>query len=465
MSEKKSSKKKSLTRWLLSIFVFIVVVALIVVGALWWNSTQNFDVKPAEEATAVDPVLGPAEGGDGAPNVVAAVARTSKDDALGELSAQVTDVLTGQVVWTSDENRPLVPASATKVFTAGAAMLALPEDDRLETYVVQKNPGELILAGEGDVTLSNNPGDGFFTDAASIKELADSVKKNLGDQKITRIVVDNSVRGGATFNRTWDRDDVPGGNVADMDSVMLNAGRINPLQSDSPRSSTPAEDVAASLANFLGASDVDIAVEDKTDATDMLLHTQGKAEESLPEGLTWMGGVESAPLETRLCDMLIYSDNILAESIGREVAESQGAARDFQGATESTIKVLADNGLDVSNAALTDNSGMSTRNRLTAHDLDGVLSNEKLRAMLDMLPVASAEGTLRARYNDGSGAEASAGWVRAKTGTLSGVNALAGTVTTKEGRPLTFAFLSNGADIGEGRAALDRLANSLRNAE
>ena len=108
---------------------------------------------------------------------------------------------------------------------------------------------------------------------------------------------------------------------------------------------------------------------------------------------------------------------------------------------------------------------MSTRNRLTAHDLDGVLSNEKLRAMLDMLPVASAEGTLRARYNDGSGAEASAGWVRAKTGTLSGVNALAGTVTTKEGRPLTFAFLSNGEDIGEGRAALDRLANSLRNAE
>ncbi|MBC2681303.1 D-alanyl-D-alanine carboxypeptidase/D-alanyl-D-alanine-endopeptidase [Corynebacterium sp. 4HC-13] len=454
-----------MTWWLLSICAFILVVVVIAVGALWWNSTQNFDVKPAQTAEAVEPVLGPAEGGDGAPNVVAAVARTSKDKDLGKLSAEVTDVLTGQVVWTSDENRPLVPASSTKLFTAAAALLALPADDRQETYVVQQKPGELIVAGEGDVTLSNTPGDGFFTDAASVKELADSVKKNLGDQKITRIVVDNSVRGGATFNRAWDRADIAGGNVTDVDSVMLNAGRIQPLQADSARSTTPAEDVAASLANFLGATNAEISVQDKTPASDMLLDTTGSAVDHLPDGLTWLGGVESAPLKTRLRDMLINSDNILAEATGREIAESQGAARDFTGATESTLKVLADNGLDVGNAVLTDNSGMSNRNRLTAHDLDGVLSNEKLRALLDMLPVASAEGTLRSRYNDGSGAEASAGWVRAKTGTLDGVNALAGTVTTKEGRPLTFAFLSNDAETTLGRAALDRLANSLRNAQ
>ena len=51
--------------------------------------------------------------------------------------------------------------------------------------------------------------------------------------------------------------------------------------------------------------------------------------------------------------------------------------------------------------------------------------------------------------------------MRAKTGTLSGVNALAGTVTTKSGRPVSFAFLSNGADVTAGREALDRLAAAV----
>ena len=94
-----------------------------------------------------------------------------------------------------------------------------------------------------------------------------------------------------------------------------------------------------------------------------------------------------------------------------------------------------------------------------------MLANEKTRPLLDMLPVSSAEGTLEDRYGEGSGAEKAAGWVRAKTGTLSGVSALAGTISTQDGRPLTFAFLSNGSDVGRARPALDKLAAALRNAK
>ena len=90
--------------------------------------------------------------------------------------------------------------------------------------------------------------------------------------------------------------------------------------------------------------------------------------------------------------------------------------------------------------------------------------DETNRALLDLLPVSHAEGTLAARFGEGSGADAAAGWVRAKTGTLSGVSALVGTVMTEDGRALTFAFLSNGSEVGEARAALDRLAASLRKA-
>lgn len=462
-----SAQKSSLIRWWIAVAVFVVAAAVLVVAGLWWNSSQRFEVSPAPAVEQEQPMLEAAEGGDGAPNVAAAVARTSKDPALGELSAQVTDLLTGEVVWNSNESRPLVPASATKIFTGSAALLALPSDHRVETYVVQSasTPGELILAGEGDVTLTKKRGEGFFTDAPSIDDLAAAVKPNLKGQKVTSIVVDNSVREGALFNRTWDRADVGGGNVADMDSVMLDAGRINTLQSDSPRSEQPGEDVAQALADALGASDAKVTVAEKTAATPMLSTTEGHANSQLAEGLTWMGAVESAPLDVRLRDMLVNSDNILAEAIGREVAESQGLPRTFQGATEATLKVLHEGGVDVADATLLDNSGMSTGNRLTSHDLDSALAHKDLRVLLDMLPVASAEGTLRTRYDEGSGAENSAGWVRAKTGTLSGVNALAGTVTTVEGRPLSFAFLSNDAPVAEGRAALDRLANSLRNAK
>ena len=94
------------------------------------------------------------------------------------------------------------------------------------------------------------------------------------------------------------------------------------------------------------------------------------------------------------------------------------------------------------------------------------LRGSRLTEVLGSVVVTSSFRTVDEPLSDeGSGAENSAGWVRAKTGTLSGVNALAGTVTTVEGRPLSFAFLSNDAPVAEGRAALDRLANSLRNAK
>lgn len=457
--------------------MFVVAAAVLVAAGLWWNASQRYEVAAAPAVEWEAAAAEPAEGGDGAPDVAAAVARTAKDPALGQLSAQVTDILTGEVVWSTNENRPLVPASATKIMTGSAALLALPLDQRVETYVVRSasKPGELIIAGEGDVTLSQGQDDGFFTDAASIEALAAAVKSNLKGEPVTSIVVDNSVREGALFNRTWDPTDVGGGNVADLDSAMLNAGRINPLQSDSPRSEEPGEDVGHALADALGAPEAKVSVEERTAASPLLADTQGDAKEQLEASerlesseqsadLTWMGGVSSAPLDVRLRDMLVNSDNILAEAIAREVAESQGVPRTFKGATEATLKVLREGGVDVADAKLTDNSGMSSKNRLTSHDLDSALAHEDLRLILDMLPVAAAEGTLSTRYADGSGAEQSAGWVRAKTGTLSGVNALAGTVTTKEGRPLSFAFLSNESDIAQGRAALDRLANSLRNA-
>lgn len=465
-----SSQKTSRARWWIAVTIFLVVVALVVAAGLLWHAANRYEVQaaPRSEHTSAQPVLEAPEdstGGAGElPDVDSAVARTAKDPALGELTAEVTDLASGETLWAKDQDKLRTPASVTKVVTTGAATLALDDDERLETYVVQRRPGELILVGEGDITLSAEPGKGFFSDAASVRELTDKIRPQIKGQKIDHIVVDNSVREGDLFNSTWDTDDIAGGNVTNLDSVMLNAGRINPTESYSPRSTEPGKDAARVLAGQLGLSDVTIDVENATVATPMTASVDGNAQDSLPEDLTWLGGVESAPLNTRIHDTLVHSDNLLAEAIAREVAGSQDAPRTFAGATESTLAVLRDHGVDLDKAVLKDNSGMSTSNRLSAHHLDQVLSNHDLHSLLEQLPVSAVDGTLVNRYATGSGAEDSAGWVRAKTGTLSGVNTLAGTITTTSGRVLTFAFLATGENIDASRAALDRLANSLRDA-
>lgn len=448
-----STKRRNggLTRWVLSIVVFLFAAVLVVVSGIYVSQSQRFKVTPAAAPEPATPLLRPATGSDEEPDM-SAVAAAAKHPELGKLSAEITDLSTGDTLFSHDPTRMMVPASSTKVYTSAAALLSLQRTDRVPTSVVEGAPGELILVGEGDVTLSRTQGKGFFTDAASVEQLAQQVKEALGDKLkgIKKITVDNSARDGSLFHSSWDHGDISGGNVASLDSVMLDAGRIDPSNSYSPRSRTPAQDVGKALAEQLGLSkDTKVSVTNQTDAP-----PHPTADQAL-------GQVHSAPLATRVRDMMLHSDNLLAEAVGREVAANQGEESTFEGATTAILKVLETHGVDTEGAKLHDASGMSEDNRLSARNLDSALSNNELHELLQDLPTAHAEGTLLTRYGQGSGAEEAAGWVRAKTGTLSGVNALAGTVTTKSGRPVSFAFLSNGADVTAGREALDRLVAAV----
>ena len=444
------NKRKSLGRWIASIIAFFVVVGLIAVGALWWAKHNRYHVESAEPLQPAEAVVQPATGDStNPPDVGAAVAAAAKDPALGKLSAAVTDAETGKMLWSVDPQRPLVPASSTKVLTAAAAVLTLEGDQRQATRVLHDGRGNLTIVSEGDITLTSGNGNSFYTQAGKISDLAKQVKQKLGSQQIASITVDNSPRSGDVFNTTWDRGDISMGNVANLDVVMLDGARIDAAKSYSPRSSSPGADVGAELAKQLGAEGAKVSLVEKP--------AENPGEQ--------IAEVKSAPLDTRLRDMMVHSDNLLAESIGRQIAKARNKPQTFQGATEATMEVLRETGINLKNCQLHDNSGMSDKNRLTAQALDEVLASDKTRPLLDMLPVSSAEGTLEDRYVRGSGAESAAGWVRAKTGTLSGVNALAGTISTKAGRPLTFAFLSNGSDIGKARPALDKLAATLRSAQ
>ena len=376
---------------------------------------------------------------------------------LGALTGRITDAMTGKQLWALGADVPMQPASTNKVLTAAAALLTLDRDSRLTTTVVAPDqtasPGLVVLDGGGDPTLSAaaTDVDTWYRGAARISDLADQVRRSGVRPRVVQ--VDVSAYSGPTMARGWDPLDIDGGDIAPMEAVMLDGGRTQPVSVDSARSRTPALDAGRALAIALGVNPATVTVR-PTPAT-------GEA----------IASVQSPPLIERVRQMMSESDNVMAESIGREVAAAVGKPQSFDGGAQSVLGQLSKAGIDTDGATLMDSSGLSVDDRLTAETLDGVINaaaadatltaNHELRPLVDLLPIAGGSGTLSNRFLDTDAGRSAAGLLRAKTGSLTGTNALAGFVTDANGRVLTFSLISNGAGP-TGRTAIDAVAAALR---
>ncbi|MEZ0051315.1 D-alanyl-D-alanine carboxypeptidase/D-alanyl-D-alanine-endopeptidase (penicillin-binding protein 4) [Mycobacterium sp. MAA66] len=452
------------TRWRRSTHVVIGVAVLVLVAAVVAAAAVMTRNKPAPAAAGPgvkpQPALVTANPGvkpvpDSAPQpspaqLAAVLAPLAANPNLGQLGGRVTDAITGAQIWAQGENTPLQPASTNKVLTTAAALLALDRTARLTTTVLTGDtPGQIVLKGGGDPTLSAAPAgtDTWYRDAARISDLADQIRKS--GTVVKSVQVDTSAYTGPTMAPGWDTADIAGGDFAPIESVMLDAGRVQPATVDSRRSTTPALDAGRALAVALGVDPMNVTLR-PTPATGQQLAV-----------------VQSPPLIERLREMMGESDNVMAESIGREVAGASGEPESFDGGVHAVLGQLSKAGLETSGATLFDSSGLSVNDRLTATILDGVVNaaagndQPKLRPLLDVIPIAGGSGTLSNRYTDTDAGRAAAGYLRAKTGSLTGTNALAGIVTDQSGRVLTFALISNTAGP-EGRTALDALAAALR---
>lgn len=416
------------------------------------RSTASAAVVPAPAPVVATPLVEAvtAEAPAPSPTALAAALDTAvQNPALGSFTGSVTDAATGTVLWSKDPARPMTPASTTKILTTAAALLGLPSDHRITTRVVEgSRPGEIVLVAGGDPTLTAQPvGEpGFYAGGPRIADLAEQIRRS--GTVVDSVVVDIGVYSGDVLARGWDPIDVGDGFVAPIEPAMLDGGRLRPLEDESPRTTTPALDTGRALAVALGADPANVEIG------------------NVSPGAAPMASVQSAPLRTRLEQMVKYSDNVLAETIGREVAIVTGSAPTFTGAVDAVLRTLQTAGIDTTGVTLQDLSGLSLDDRIPAGVLDAVVAKaagpdaEVLRPMLDYLPVAGATGTLTERY--GTTARAGAGWVRAKTGTLSLVSGLTGYVVDVDGRVLTFALLSNDRSPGQARPALDDVAAVLR---
>ena len=436
--------------------VAVVAVVVAAAGLLSSGGRSNAQVPPPRAPASAKPAVVALPDSAAVPTTAgmsAALAAVVADPDLGNLTGLVTDAYTGRQIWEQRSDLPMQPASTIKVLTTAAALLTLDRNARLTTTVQAADqtrmPGVVVLVGGGDPALSAAPPgeESWYRGSARIADLAEQVRKS--GVIASAVQVDNSLLTGPDMAHGWDPADIGGGDISPIQSVMLDAGRIQPTTMESRRSPTPALDAGRALAAALGVDQAKVTF------------APG------PAGGRQLASVQSAPLIERLRQMMNASDNVMAETIGREVAKATGQPLSFAGAAEATITKLVSLKIDMTGATLVDSSGLSVANLLTSKSLDEVINaaagpgQPELRPMVDLLPVAGGSGTLSDRFIGVDARNSAAGWLRAKTGSLTKTNALAGIVTDIRGRVLTFAFISNNAG-NTGRTALDALATTLR---
>ncbi|QLY31399.1 D-alanyl-D-alanine carboxypeptidase/D-alanyl-D-alanine-endopeptidase [Nocardia huaxiensis] len=460
--------KRRRRTWIVVTSALVVVVVAIAAVVLtlkpWTEEFRHGGLTVAAPPSPVKalPQVSPAPATAPAPSrtgLAAALAGVAANPDLGVFAASVSDGVTGEVLWSIDPDKPQIPASNAKVVLTAAALLALPPDRRVTTKVVTgAAPGELVLVGGGDPTLTNEPdGKGYYPDGPKLSDLVAQIKNS--GRPVDSIVVDTSLYTGSNMAQGWDPRDIAGGSIAPIEPVMIDGGRLQPLVEYSPRTETPALDAGKALAAALGIDPARVRA--------------GTA----PAGAQQVAAVQSAQLKDRLRDMMVHSDDVLAETIAREIAQATGNELSFAGAVTGMMTTLRAAGFDLTGATLLDGSGLSVDDLLPPRLLDHLVAvaalpnttagqgdspaPDPLASLLDYLPVAGATGTLGNRYTvrDRDGA----GWVRAKTGTLDVASSLVGYVLDRDGRVLTFALMSNQRLPEASRPALDAIAATLRN--
>lgn len=397
------------------------------------------------------------------PAAVAATVRAPLSDAgLGpakNVHELVVDAATGAHLLDRGGMAASPPASTIKIATAAAALTVLGPQTRLGTTVVGAVPikgvvtGNLVLLGGGDPTLTT------ATTGLAGRVSMSAIAKTLiagGVKRVTGSVVgDGSLFTGPGTAPGWHASYVTDGSVAPVSALEVDGGRYSPSPEPAPRVASPPTTAAVDLTAALRLAHVTVGGEGTSAST------------GRPAGDTVLAALHGPPVATLVHQMLTYSDNDLAESLGRLVSLKVGGAADFAGAASAVEQVDARAGLPLTGAALQDTSGLSTLDRIPPADLVAILraavlgGHPELRPLALGLPISGRTGTLKDRYQVAP-AKAAVGKVHAKTGALSGVSTEDGWLLDSGGRLLVFAFGSDDtASRPLAEAALDRAAAAL----
>jgi D-alanyl-D-alanine carboxypeptidase/D-alanyl-D-alanine-endopeptidase (penicillin-binding protein 4) len=353
--------------------------------------------------------------------------------------AVVVDLRTGRLLFARHPDLPLAPASNEKLTVSFTALHELGATYRFRTEVFGRGHqedgvwhGDVFLKGFGDPTLSS----------LQVERLATQIAA-LG---ITRI--DGRVYGDESWfdaQRT-----APGWKASYYinECPPLSALIVNRGWYDHHTARQPALAAAGKLKLLLRKHGVASGVVGL-----------GRA----PADAYALAQVESDPLPAVVAEMDHESDNFIAEMLLKDIGAEAGDGGTTVAGTAIVTRDLVAAGVPLTGVRITDGSGLSLDDRLTARALAALLvavwNDVDLRnPFWASLPIAGINGTLdkRLRKSPARGA------VRAKTGTTDRASALSGYVRDQYG----FAVLQNGWPVRRLSAekAEDRFATALASA-
>ena len=405
--------------------------------------------RPVVNATPVLTPAGPADPrspGAAAPTEqgLAAMFGSRLTAATGSgVGIEVADAGTGQVLYSANASTPATPASTVKVVTAVAALAALGPDARFTTTVRQVG-GTVVLVGGGDPTLAvNGYPSSDYPRPATLAQLAAGTARALKAQgrQSVRLGYDTSLYRGPDMAQGWSYSLISTGNVTPVTALEADQGRLTSggalEDSDDPvnygpRTADPAGMTVAAFAGLLAHDGITVA--------------GPPAAVTAPASAPLLASVSSPPLTAVVEQMLLESNNVIAEDLARHVAIALGQPATFAGAAAADVAELRRLGITTP-ASLADGSGLSPLDAIAPQTLVRTLGvaagTPKLRGAVTGLPVAGFAGTLSAGDSDFGGIGGAArGVVRAKTGNLATVATLAGLAYDRSGDLLIFAIMA-----------------------
>ncbi len=432
-------------------------------------------------------------------------------------SVAIRKASTGEIVYQSDANKAITPASTLKILTAAAALETLGENYRFTTDVLTNGEvsngtlgGNLYLRGTGDPTLLKSDFDNFAAKLSNV-----GVKKVAGD-----LIGDDTWFDAVRLSPSIDKTDeshyyaaqisaltVSPNTDYDAGTVIVDAkpttnGKASKVtltpETTVVRIANRSKTVSKGSKNTLKierqygtntiviTGNVPIASAGKKEwitvsnptvyALDVFKKSlaskgiefvpsskvvRGKA----PDNAQILVSKDSMPLKSLMRPFMKLSNNSHAEVL----AKAMGKIQYGEGSWDAGLQVMRDYteslGLDVNEWLFEDASGMSHANKVTSAQLTELLYLVRTApwygAFAQGLPVAGVSdrfvgGTLRNRLT----AAPAKGNVVAKTGSLDNVSALAGYAQTKDGETLIFSVLTQD-HASSTIPVLDRIATAI----
>lgn len=406
--------------------------------------------------------------------------------------------------------KPLIPASISKVATTSAILDQFPAGYKFKTQLLSNGKiekgilkGSLILKGGGDPSfvsenmwflvnqllrhqLTEIEGDlvvdDSFFDSSRFDQSRQSVRVDraydapVGAMSFNWNSVNIFVKPGAKGEKAQVYLDPENEYLQLINTTKTIAGSGNELIAERKDGSKNGSDIIH-VSGAIGEKSKEIVVYKNITSPDLWagynlksflsqrgIKVSGKIKNgSTPTDANILAEYESKNIEFILADMNKFSNNYVAEMLTKNMSAKNSPPGNLADGVKIISEHLKKLLIPEDQFYIENPSGLTRKNKFSSYAMWKILLHLRndftvQPEFLNSLPIAGVDGTLKKRMKSGPAER----WVRAKTGYIDGVVSLAGYAGRRDGRVVTFSFIYNGSeDEGKVRSSFDSLLETL----